>query len=284
MLPTPHNPLLPLNPGDTLQERYRITRLLERGGLNCAYEALDLFQHDPTQMVFVREMRFNPAMSVPQRKTALDTFRRAVDFLMALSHPGIPKTLDSFDQRGRVYLVTQMPPGMPLQARIDAARSASEPLAPAQALRWGLGLCDVLDYLHTLGGEPFVVSNVAPPNIYSADDGRVALVEFGINKVFVHQMLDTNIGLVGYAPPELYLGEISPQTDVYGVGATLHHALTGSDPRLHAPFSFDERPLRALNPAVSPALAAVVMQALHPLPRERYADCRALKDALHAAG
>lgn len=275
-----HNPHPPLDNGTVLNERYKIEAHVSGGGLNRAYEALDLFEHDITTPVYAREMRYNPAMNIPQRREALATFRRAVDFLHTLKHPAIPKVVDAFDQGGRAYLITTMPVGAPLQTRIEAP----ERIPVAQLVRWAIALCDALDFLHSLEPDPFVVSNVTPASVHVADDGRVTLMEFGISKVFVHTMLDTNIGPVGYSPPELYLGDISPATDVYGVGATLHHALTKTDPRIYAPFSFDERPIRDFNTDVPEALADIVMKATHPLTRERYPNCDALKAALLAWG
>lgn len=273
-----HNSQPALEAGAMLNERYKIERLISSGGLNRSYEALDLFEHDITTPVYVREMRYNPAMNIPQRREALATFRRAVDFLHSLKHPAIPKVIDAFDQGGRAYLITALPVGQPLQTLIDGAEAVSV----QKLVGWAMAVCDVLDYLHRLEPDPFVVSNVTPQSVYVAQDGRVRLTEFGISKVFVHTMLDTNIGPVGYSPPELYLGDISPATDVYGLGATLHHALTKTDPRLYAPFSFDERPIRQLNPAVSEAVEAVVMKATHPLVRERYATCGEMRADLKA--
>jgi serine/threonine protein kinase len=88
------------------------------------------------------------------------------------------------------------------------------------------------------------------------------------------------IGTEGYAPPEQYRGEVSPASDVYALGATLHHILTRRDPRLEPPFSFAERPIRQINPVVPAEFEAIVMRALAYEPAQRYPNAKAIKDAI----
>ncbi len=81
------------------------------------------------------------------------------------------------------------------------------------------------------------------------------------------------IGTEGYSPPEQYRGEAGPLADIYALGATIHHALSRRDPRLEPPFSFGERPLRKINPAVSAELEAVINTALQYNPEDRFPQC-----------
>jgi serine/threonine protein kinase len=93
-----------------------------------------------------------------------------------------------------------------------------------------------------------------------AADGLAKLIDFGIARHFQPLTNATMIGTQGYAPPEQYRGRVETRSDLYALGATMHHALSGRDPAAEAPFSFP--PLRRLCPDVDGRLAAVVDQAL----------------------
>jgi outer membrane protein assembly factor BamB len=109
---------------------------------------------------------------------------------------------------------------------------------------------------------------------------HVVLVDFGIAKIFKTGQKGTMIGTEGYSPPEQYRGEATPQTDIYALGATLHHLLTHRDPRLEPPFSFSDRPIRSINPQVSIELEQIVAMALQYKPEERYPSASAMKEKL----
>src|SRR5437763_16484142 len=111
-------------------------------------------------------------------------------------------------------------------------------------------------------------------------DGRIMLIDFGIAKIFQTVRKGTMIGTEGYAPPEQYRGLAEPRGDLYALGATMHHLLTASDPRLETPFTFHERPLRELNSSVSPELDAIVAQAIEYGVPARWDSGEAMKGAL----
>jgi serine/threonine protein kinase len=151
-------------------------------------------------------------------------------------------------------------------------------------LQWALDLCDVLGYLHSQKPEPIIFRDVKPSNIMIDQYGRMRLVDFGIAKIFQEGQKGTMIGTEGYSAPEQYRGEASPASDVYGIGATIHHILTRRDPRLEPPFTFAERPVREANPNVSPEFEAIIMKALEFKPEDRYPNAAAMKDALVKLG
>jgi serine/threonine protein kinase len=91
------------------------------------------------------------------------------------------------------------------------------------------------------------------------------------------------IGTEGYSPPEQYKGESSQRADIYALGATLHHLLTKRDPRLEPPFSFEERKIRSINPAVSSEMEAVIYTALSYESDNRYSSVEVMKEALLAS-
>ncbi len=113
---------------------------------------------------------------------------------------------------------------------------------------WGVELCHVIHYLHH-HQPPVIFRDIKPSNIMSDEHENIRLVDFGIAKLFEPDRKGTMIGTEGYSPPEQYRGEAGPLSDVYALGATLHHLLSRRDPRIEPPFSWHDRPLRQINPS-----------------------------------
>ena len=265
-----------LQVGSVLQNRYRITGVVGVGGMGSVYQARDLRFPNVVRYVAVKEM-LNPNTDQGVREMTLRTFERESDMLASLSHPAIPGIYDYFPSKTRAYLVMEFINGRDLDAIIN---TSTGPLPAEMVQEWALELCDVLGYLHEQKPEPIVFRDVKPSNIMIDQHGRLRLVDFGIAKVFQQGQKGTMIGTEGYSAPEQYRGEASPASDVYGVGATLHHLLTGQDPRLEAPFTFAERPIREVNPEVSPEFEAIVMKALSFEIADRYPNAAAMREAL----
>lgn len=267
-----------LQPGAVLQSRYKIAGIIGVGGMGSVYKARDLHFPNVTRYVAVKEM-FNLSTDQNMRELTLKTFERESDMLASLSHPAVPEIYDYFPSEARAYLVMEFINGRDLEAIINASL---EPIEVETALKWAIALCDVLGYLHEQEGEPIIFRDVKPSNIMIDQHGQLRLVDFGIAKVFHPDAKHTMIGTEGYSAPEQYRGEASPASDVYGVGATLHHLLTRRDPRLEPPFTFSERPIRDANEEVSAEFASVIMKALEFEVEDRFQNATAMKDALVA--
>ena len=204
--------------------------------------------------------------------------QREASLLATLSHPGIVRIYDYFPQENRVYLVLEYIDGKDLETYLDEAQG---PMREADVLNWAIQICQVLSYLHHHKPQPIVFRDMKPSNIMLVGD-KVTLVDFGIAKVFQSDKKGTMIGTEGYSPPEQYRGLAEPRGDIYALGATMHHLLTGSDPRTQTPFTFHERPPRLLNPKVSPWMESIVMRALEYEIERRWTSADELLEALQA--
>jgi eukaryotic-like serine/threonine-protein kinase len=262
--------------GTTLQERYLIQGMLGIGGMSAVYRARDLHFPNVVKLVAVKEM-VNRAIDPVVRSTIVRNFEREANLLASLDHRAIPRIYDYFSINERSYLVLEYVHGHDMEMVIN---NSPDFLPEERVVRWSIELCDVLSFLHTHKPDSIVFRDMKPSNVMINPQDHVVLVDFGIAKPFETGQKGTMIGTEGYSPPEQYRGEASPLADVYALGATLHHALTRHDPRLEAPFSFHERPIRQLNPNVSPLLEAVVNTALQYNPEDRYKSASDMKDAL----
>ncbi len=263
-----------LTPQSLLVGRYRILRRVGQGGMGAVYEAEDL--RLPGKRWAIKEMSDAAITDPAERAEALDAFDREAHFLSSLSHANLPRVVDSFAADGKQYLVMEFVDGQTLEELVVAA---GRPLPPETVVRLGADLCGVLDYLHRRQ-PPIIFRDLKPGNIMIASDGTIKLIDFGIARLFTpgKQRDTVSLGTKGYAAPEQYgKGQTDARSDIYALGATLHFLLTGRDPA-DDPFNFP--PVRALNPAVPPALEAVVAQALRGAPDERWQSAREMRRAL----
>jgi outer membrane protein assembly factor BamB len=265
-----------LQAGATLQNRYLIQGVLGVGGMGSVYKARDLRFPNVTKLVAVKEI-LNLAPDPALREMIVKTFEREANILAMLSHPAIPQIYDYFTQADRAFLVQEFIEGKDLEAHLADLQGF---LHEDQVIEWAVQLCDVLSYLHSHKPDPIVFRDMKPSNVMLDQHSRIRLIDFGIARGFTAGQKGTMIGTEGYSPPEQYRGEASPTGDIYALGATLHHLLSKQDPRLEPPFSFAERPVRKLNPNVTPEFEAIVNTALNYNPAERFPNAQAMKEAL----
>ena len=267
---------LQLQPGAVLADRYQIQDVIGVGGMGSVYRARDLHFPNVIKLVAVKEM-INQAPDPVVRKTIVKNFEREANILVTLNHPSIPKIYDFFSDEKRSYLVLEYINGKDLEVIL---KSSTSPIREDQVIVWSIQICDVLDYLHTHKPEPIIFRDIKPSNIMINQSDHVILVDFGIAKIFKTGQKGTMIGTEGYSPPEQYRGDATLQTDIYALGATMHHLLTHRDPRLETPFSFADRPIRQINPAVSTELETIINTALEYNPANRFATASDMKLAL----
>ncbi|MFA7479946.1 MAG: protein kinase [Vulcanimicrobiota bacterium] len=250
-------------PNSIIAGRYQVIRLVGQGGMSNLYLAHDRKYNNAE--VVVKEM--TASYSDPkEQQMAVDLFHREAKLLASLNHRHIPKVFDYFQFAGKYYLSMEYIDGVDLAVKLEETKG---PLPEKQVLEWGEQVAQVLFYLHK-HDPPIVFRDVKPSNIMISSQG-VKLIDFGIARHFDQAKKgDTmRIGSPGYAPPEQYAAQTDPRSDIYALGVTLHHALTGRDPTTTStPFLVP--PARNLNPALSEATAAMLARATQLDPSDRY--------------
>ena len=269
-----------LPPGAILQDRYQIVGVLGVGGMGSVYQARDLRFPNVTKLCAVKEM-MNLATDPQVRQLTIQNFEREANILATLDHPAIPEIFDYFSEDNRSFLVMEFISGKSLE---DLMEESEAFLDQADVLEWSIQICGVLAYLHLHKPDPIVFRDLKPSNVMLDLHGHIRMVDFGIAKIFQTGERGTMIGTEGYSPPEQYRGEAGPASDVYALGATLHALLTKQDPRLEPPFSFVDRPIRGVNPDVTPAFEAIIMKALSYGVEDRFANATEMLEALQLVG
>jgi serine/threonine protein kinase len=258
-----------LSPGETLDRRYRIARLIKAGGMGAVYQAEDTKMGN--RICAVKQM-LDSFTDSSERQAAIDRFLSEIQVLSSLRHPNIPQVTDHFLERNSFYFVMEYIEGKDLSTIL---KSEGNPGLPEErVLRIAIEVCEALRYIHTLE-SPFAHRDIKPSNLLQRErDGRILLIDFGIARVSNPQE-GYWIGTPGYAPPEQQYGKPEPRSDIYALGASIHELLTGKRPE-----DFNFATFEDLGVKVSDGLEKVIIGALMWNPDERIASAADLQSQL----
>lgn len=280
----PDAPNAALAPDTVLQDRYRIVRQLGRGGMGAVYEAVD--QRLGITVALKETLSSEPSM---RRQ-----FEHEARLLAGMQHPALPRVSDHFVEGNRAFLVMEFIGG------VDLARIISQqpgPFPRDQVIAWADQLLDALVYLHSRDRE-VIHRDIKPHNLKLTSTGQIALLDFGLAKA---QASDPSVtssqAFFGYTRHYAPLEQIQdqrtdPRSDIYALGATLYHLLTGIKPpdalvRASALVSSQPDPLQPadkIHAAVGPQIAAILQKAMAQRPEDRYASANEFREAFRRMG
>ena len=276
----------PLPDGTPLQGgRYQIIGQLGEGGMGAVYLAKDMELFG--RLCVVKQMRAFFA-SQSERRKAEEDFKREAEVLAQLNtpgHPRIPEVYSYFVEGGDQFLVMKYIEGESLERRLERLKQA---LAEAEVVRCASAVTDALVYLHSRKPQAVIHRDIKPANIIVDPEDRIWLVDFGLARastssgarVMVAGGKTVAAGTPGYTPLEQWQMQAGPKSDIFALGATMHHLLTAQDPRdqftsfpeltmdVLTAFSQFKR-LSELRPDLSPVLVDLVARCLDPDPRRR---------------
>jgi Protein kinase domain len=263
--------------------RYQVLEEIGRGGFGVTFRGQMVGGDVDARPVVIKAL---PLRGLPGWK-AVELFEREAAALHALAHPGIPAWVDDFVLGGTeaprgFVLVMELVPGRTLRQIVAAGGLSREALLDVAG-----DVLGVLDHIHQRT-PPLIHRDVNPKNILVRPDGRAMLVDFGSVQAALRgpaQAGHTAAGTFGYAPLEQFLGQATPQSDLYGLGMTLLAALSGKEP--------EALPLRGIAVDVAavvpgdPRLVRLIEAMVEPDPRRRLGsagEALALLRPLRAAG
>ena len=268
-----------------LQSRYRIVRQLGKGGMGVVYEAIDL--------------RLGHTVALKQTLTEDEAlwkqFEHEARLLAQLNHPVLPRVSDYFTEGHRAFFVLQFIEGDDLATMI---KQQPGPFPQNSVIAWADQLLDALIYLHSHDRQ-IIHRDIKPHNLKITSAGKIALLDFGLAKSrgVPCESESKCPSIFGYSPRYAPLEQIqdlgtSPQSDIYALGATLYHLLTGVKPpdaltRAAALISSQPNPLKPaheVNPAVRIDLSAILSEAMAQNPHERYQNATEFREALRRLG
>ncbi len=280
-----------LKPHTLLKNRYRVAGPIGQGGMGAVYRAEDTLLTG--RICAIKEIAPDPELAPENLTQIQDQFRQEASVLARLDHPNLPKVSDYFTQAGREYLVMDFVPGNDLHIVLDKARREKVHLEETQVLDWADQLCDALSYMHRQT-PPILHRDIKPSNIKLTPSGLLKLVDFGLVKLLTGDETRTitviqGRGTAAYTPLEQYGGDDSHtdiRSDVYALGATLYHLLTGRPPataheRFLNPASLV--PPRDINPHISPGVERALLAAMAIHPDDRPPDIATFQKMLHQA-
>lgn len=257
--------------GTYIDDKYEILKEIGHGGMSVVYLAMD--------------KRLNKQWAIKElQKKARDANNEIViqsaiaeaNMIKKLDHPALPRIVDIIDEQDVIYVVMDYIEGETLDYVVNQYGAQSQ----EQVIDWAKQLCQVLHYLHTRT-PPIIYRDMKPANVMLKPDGNLKVIDFGIAREYKSSNLQDTIclGTRGYAAPEQFggQGQTDARTDIYCLGATLYHLVTGHNP---AEPPYEIYPIRHWNSQLSGGLENIIEKCTQLNPNDRYQSCAELLYAL----
>lgn len=240
---------------EVFDSKYRIESVIGSGGMGTVYLA--------------RNIKLGTLWAIKEvdksRGDKVDLLAEP-NILKKLNHPSLPRIFDILEDESHIYIIMDYIEGIPLDKELAAKRRFPE----KQVIKWAKQICDVLKYLHAMKPNPIIYRDMKPSNLIITSSGDVKIIDFGIAREFKKESTadTTYIGTRGYAAPEQYgTSQTDARTDIYSLGVTLYHMLTGKSPN-EPPYEI--KPVRELDSRLSRGIEHIIARCTRQDPSHRY--------------
>lgn len=256
--------------GSIVDGKYKILNVVGKGGMSVVYLAMN---ERANKQWAIKEIRKDGVQNfeVVKQNLIVET-----ELLKKFNHPNLPSIIDVIDGDGTFLIVMDYIEGNPLSKALETSGAQDQD----DVIEWSKQLCDVLGYLHSRK-PPIIYRDMKPSNVMLKPDGSVMLIDFGTAREFKSSSVEdtTCLGTQGYAAPEQFggHGQTDARTDIYCLGATMYHLITGHNPCTPP---YEMYPIRQWNPLLSSGLEEIITKCTQRNPEDRYQSCAELLYAL----
>lgn len=262
--------------GSVIDGKYEILTEIGRGGMSVVYLAMDKRLNKQWAVKEVRKKGVSKNDEI-----VVNSLMAEANLIKRLDHPAFPRIVDIIDNGQTIYIVMDYIEGESLDKILEEHGAQSED----NVIHWAMQICDALNYLHSQKPHPIIYRDMKPANLMLKPEGEygiIKIIDFGIAREFKDKNLaDTTVlGTRGYASPEHYAGHTDVRSDIFSLGMTMHHLLTGVDPRKGDQYAS----VRNWNPELSEGIEIIVDKCVQPAPENRYQNCDELLRDLYDPG
>ncbi len=247
--------------GTIIDGKYEILKEVGRGGMSVVYLATDTHLNKNWAVKEIKKKG-----SGKNDEIIVNSLLAEANLMKRLDHASLPRIVDIIDNGITIYVVMDFIEGESLDKVLNEHGAQPEELV----ISWAKQICDALSYLHSQK-PPIIYRDMKPANVMLKDDGNIKIIDFGIAREYKEQNLaDTTVlGTKGYAPPEQYSGQTDARSDIFALGMTMHHLLTGVDPRNGEAYAS----VRQWVPELSEGIEAIIDKCVEPAAENRYQNC-----------
>lgn len=259
------------NIGQIIENKYEILKRIGKGGMSEVYLAMD---RNLNKQWAVKEIKKKARDK--NNEVVIQSAIAEANMMKKLDHPCLPRIVDIIDRKNVIYVVMDYIEGEPLSKILE--KYGAQP--QETVIEWAKELAGVLEYLH-MQDPPIIYRDMKPANVMLQPNGHIKLIDFGIAREYKEQNVEdtVSLGTKGYAAPEQFggKGQTDPRTDIYCLGVTLYHLVTGQNP-CEPPYEL--YPIRHWKPELSAGLESIILKCTQMNPQDRYSSCAELLYAL----
>ncbi|QFJ53733.1 serine/threonine protein kinase [Pseudobutyrivibrio xylanivorans] len=249
--------------GSVIDGKYKILNKIGQGGMSVVYLAMN---ERANKQWAIKEIRKD---SMANSEITMQSLRNEIEMLKNLSHPNLPSIVDIIDYDDALLIVMDYVEGNTLSKAVNEYGPQSQEFV----IEWAKQLCNVLGYLHSQN-PPIIYRDLKPGNIMLKPDGTIVLIDFGTARQYKEENVEdtTCLGTRGYAAPEQFggHGQTDARTDIYCLGSTMYHLVTGKNP---SEPPYEMYPIRYWNGALSKGLEQIILKCTQLDPAKRYQNC-----------